>query len=178
VLTGGRDHVFGLDPAVQALAQQVLVDSWQPTEALVRLSLAMRRLPAKPASSERGTEPRVLIAAQDEPMIGAVRTALTNAGMDCGQASDSAAAIELIRAQRPEGAVFDVSSLENQGDDLLSAIRAEGISLRIVLLTSRQRESDVICGFELGADDYLVAPFNPLELAARVRRALAAGVEE
>jgi CheY-like chemotaxis protein len=178
VLTGASDHVFGLDPAVQALAQQVLVDSWQPTEALVRLSLAMRRLPAKPASTERGTEPRVVIAAQDEAMIGAVRTALTNVGMDCGHASDTAAALQLIRAQRPDAAVFDVSNLENHGEDLLSAIRDEGIPTRIVLLTSRQRESDVIRGFDLGADDYLVAPFNPLELAARVRRALAAGAEE
>jgi CheY-like chemotaxis protein len=178
VLTGASDHVFGLDPAVQALAQQVLVDSWQPTEAVVRLSLALRRLPAKRALSERGTGPSVVIVGQDEAVIGAVRAALTNAGMDCGQALDSAAAIEWIRAQRPDASVFDVSNLDNHGKDLLSAIRDEGIPTRIVLLTSRQRESDVICSFDLGADDYLVTPFNPLELAARVRRALAAGAGE
>jgi DNA-binding response OmpR family regulator len=44
--------------------------------------------------------------------------------------------------------------------------------VRVVLLTSRQREDDVLRGFQTGADDYLIKPFSPLELIARLRRLL------
>jgi len=44
--------------------------------------------------------------------------------------------------------------------------------LRVILLTARQQESDVIRGFTLGADDYVVKPFSPMELVARLKRLL------
>jgi DNA-binding response OmpR family regulator len=53
---------------------------------------------------------------------------------------------------------------------VLAAIRAENIPVRIMLLTARQQESDVIRGFTLGADDYVVKPFSPMELVARIKR--------
>jgi len=58
------------------------------------------------------------------------------------------------------------------GYQVLAAIRAESLPLRVVLLTARQQENDVIRGFALGADDYVVKPFSPLELAARLKRLL------
>jgi DNA-binding response OmpR family regulator len=56
------------------------------------------------------------------------------------------------------------------GYEVLAAIRAENIPVRIMLLTARQQESDVIRGFTLGADDYVVKPFSPMELVARIKR--------
>jgi DNA-binding response OmpR family regulator len=58
------------------------------------------------------------------------------------------------------------------GYEVLSAIRAEGLHVRVLLLTARQQESDVIRGFTLGADDYMVKPFGPMELVARLKRLL------
>jgi len=58
------------------------------------------------------------------------------------------------------------------GYEVLSAIRAEQIPSQVMLLTARQQENDVLRGFQLGADDYLVKPFNPLELVARIKRLL------
>jgi len=58
------------------------------------------------------------------------------------------------------------------GYQVLSSIRAEKLPVRVVLLTARQQETDIIRGFTLGADDYIVKPFNPLELAARLKRLL------
>jgi DNA-binding response OmpR family regulator len=56
------------------------------------------------------------------------------------------------------------------GYEVLAAIRAENLPVRVLLLTARQQESDIIRGFTLGADDYVVKPFSPLELVARLKR--------
>jgi DNA-binding response OmpR family regulator len=58
------------------------------------------------------------------------------------------------------------------GYEVLTAVRGEGIPVRVLLLTARQQESDVIRGFALGADDYVVKPFSPMELVARMKRLL------
>ena len=58
------------------------------------------------------------------------------------------------------------------GYAVLSAVRADQISVRVLLLTARQQESDVLRGFALGADDYVVKPFSPMELVARLKRLL------
>jgi DNA-binding response OmpR family regulator len=56
------------------------------------------------------------------------------------------------------------------GYEVLAALRKESIPVRVMLLTARQQESDVIRGFSLGADDYVVKPFSPMELVARLKR--------
>jgi DNA-binding response OmpR family regulator len=58
------------------------------------------------------------------------------------------------------------------GFEVLAAIRQAGLPVKIIILSARQQERDVLRGFELGADDYVVKPFIPLELAARLRRLL------
>jgi DNA-binding response OmpR family regulator len=55
---------------------------------------------------------------------------------------------------------------------VLSAVRAEKLPTQVILVTARQQEEDILRGFQLGADDYLVKPFNLLELVARVNRLL------
>ena len=57
---------------------------------------------------------------------------------------------------------------------MLAAIRAENIPVRVIMLTARQQDDDVLRGFSLGADDYVVKPFSPMELVARLKRLLAA----
>ena len=56
------------------------------------------------------------------------------------------------------------------GYEVLAAMRAEKLPVRVILLTARQQESDIIRGFALGADDYVVKPFSPMELVARLKR--------
>jgi two-component system alkaline phosphatase synthesis response regulator PhoP len=76
----------------------------------------------------------------------------------------------MARELIPHAAVLDVNMPGMDGFEILSAIRKDGLPVRVVMLTARQHESDVLRGFNLGADDYVVKPFNPLELAARLKR--------
>jgi DNA-binding response OmpR family regulator len=63
------------------------------------------------------------------------------------------------------------------GFEVLAAVRNDPRiqTVPIVLLTSRQQESDIVRGFGLGADDYIIKPFSPMELMARIRRLLRSG---
>ena len=175
VLVGARDHLLALDPAVQAIAREFLMDAWQPDEALVRLSLAITWVPGEhPTNRVTPVEgrPRILIADDDTTVISLVRMTLENFGMNCELAPDGRAAIEAVRRSRPHAAVLDVNMPGMDGYEVLAAIRAEGIPTRVLLLTARQQENDVIRGFSLGADDYVVKPFSPMELVARLKRLL------
>jgi DNA-binding response OmpR family regulator len=176
VLAGKRDSLLELPLATQSLAREFLMDSWQAEEALVRLSLALAYHPlqlqpkAAPAASVRT---RVVIADDDPAVLALVRTALENFGMDCSPASDGTSALEAIRQTRPHAAVLDVNMPGMDGYEVLAAVRREELPVRVLLLTARQQESDVIRGFTLGADDYVVKPFSPMELVARLKRLLA-----
>ena len=172
LLVGSREHIMALDPAVLSLAREFLVDSWDPEEALLRLSLAFgedRRTLAKPGPVSR---PRVLIADDDNTVVSLVAAALQNFGMECHTASDGRNAMETVRRLRPHVAVLDVNMPGMDGFAVLAAIRSEDLPIRVLLLTARQREADVIRGFSLGADDYVVKPFSPMELVARLKRLL------
>jgi len=177
VFVGNRDHLLSLDQSVQALACEFLMDSWQPEEALVRLSLALSQqrvgVPQKaPMGMSTSERTRVVIADDDPTVLALVRTALANFGMECYTSVDGPSALETIRRYRPHAAVLDVNMPGIDGYEVLSAVRGEEIPVRILLLTARQQESDVIRGFTLGADDYVVKPFSPMELVARMKRLL------
>ena len=103
-------------------------------------------------------------------MLALVRTALENFGMDVQVAVDGHKALEAARRWRPQAAILDVNMPGMDGYEVLAALRAENLPVRVMLLTARQRESDIIRGFTLGADDYVVKPFSPMELIARLKR--------
>ena len=176
VFVGNRDDLLALDPQAQRIAAEYLMDSWQPEEALVRLSLAITHVaPAAPlAKAPAGVtgRPRILIAEDDATALALVRMALENFGMDCHTVSDGPAALEAARQLKPHAAILDVNMPGMDGFEVLSAIRAEHLPMRVVLLTARQRENDILRGFTLGADDYIVKPFSPMELLARLKRLL------
>jgi CheY-like chemotaxis protein len=176
VLVGSRDHLLALDPKVQALAREFLMDAWQPEEALVRLSLAQIEKPAAgarpiPLSPMAPIARARVVIADDDPTVRAlVSTTLKNFGFDIEAVPDGTAALETIRRLKPDIAVLDVSMPGMDGYEVLAALRKESIPVRVMLLTARQQESDVIRGFSLGADDYVVKPFGPMELVARLKR--------
>jgi two-component system, cell cycle response regulator DivK len=180
VLTGSRRDLLGLSPAVRLLAREFLVDDWEPEEALMRLAAARQRSASLPAPAPPAPiwpkpsipRPNVVIADDDSVVLTLVGATLENYGMTCLPVDNGPDALRAIREEKPHLAVLDVNMPGLDGFEVLSAVRAEELPTMVVLLTARQQEKEIVRGFELGADDYLTKPFNPYELAARLKRLL------
>ncbi|KAB8140474.1 response regulator transcription factor [Chloroflexia bacterium SDU3-3] len=118
---------------------------------------------------------RTLLVVDDEPAIAAIaRDYLAQAGFRVLVAGDGAAALRLARSESPALMVLDLMLPEIDGLDVIRALRADPAtrSLPVIMLTARVGEADRVAGLELGADDYIVKPFSPRELVARVRAVL------
>lgn len=87
-------------------------------------------------------------------------------------AADGARALELIRAEAPDGVILDVTMPVLGGLDSCRVLRAEGNTVPVLMLTARTEVADRVAGLEAGADDYLVKPFALQELLARVHAML------
>ena len=113
-----------------------------------------------------------ILVVEDEPGIGRlVRDYLERAGFAVASASTGEEALAQARARRPALVVLDLGLPDRDGLDVTRDLR-QVANVPIVMLTARGDESDRIVGLELGADDYVVKPFSPKELVARVRAVL------
>jgi DNA-binding response OmpR family regulator len=125
-------------------------------------------MPRAEAEPERQ---RVLVV-DDEPTVReVVATYLEREGYDVEVLAEGGTVIEAIERFRPDLLVLDVMLPVRSGFDLVRELRTQS-SLPVILLTARSDETDRVLGLELGADDYIVKPFSPRELAARVRSVL------
>lgn len=115
---------------------------------------------------------RHVLVVDDEAMVReVVARYLERDGFEVTQAADGTAAISSLEACRPDLVVLDVMLPGADGLTVLNHIREQG-SLPVILLTARTDEPDRVAGLEAGADDYVVKPFKPKELVARVRARL------
>jgi two-component system alkaline phosphatase synthesis response regulator PhoP len=119
--------------------------------------------------------PVVLVVDDDAAIRTVVRWQLDDAGFRVLEADDGTSALKCIRDEHPTLVVLDLSLPRLGGLDVLRSVRsgqAGRSDTPIIVLSGRSGESDRIAGLDLGADDYLVKPFSPGELAARVRSVL------
>jgi DNA-binding response OmpR family regulator len=113
-----------------------------------------------------------ILVVEDETKIARlVRDYLEHAGFEVIVAGDGGAALSAARGSRPDLIVLDLGLPGRDGLDVTRELRRTS-GVPIVMLTARGDESDRIVGLELGADDYVVKPFSPKELVARVRAVL------
>jgi two-component system, OmpR family, alkaline phosphatase synthesis response regulator PhoP len=125
---------------------------------------------------------RILVVEDDMEIARTLRDFLDVAGFEASVVGDGSSAIAAIRGEKPDLVVLDLGLPGIDGLDVARELRRTS-TIPIVMLTARGEETDRIVGLELGADDYLVKPFSPKELVARVRAVLrrtsgaAAGVE-
>lgn len=116
--------------------------------------------------------PRVLVV-DDDPTVAEVLLAyLRRDGFDAAHAADGFAALAIAQQAPPDLVVLDVMLPGIDGLEVCRRLRAARPDLPIVMLTARTEEEDRIAGLEVGADDYVVKPFSPRELALRVRAVL------
>ena len=117
------------------------------------------------------TDARVLVVDDDSESRALVRVALERESFSVLEAADGAEALEIVAADCPDLVVLDVNLPSMGGFDVLSQIR-QLHAVPVIMVTGRDGETDRVLGLELGADDYVVKPFSPRELASRVRAIL------
>jgi two-component system, OmpR family, alkaline phosphatase synthesis response regulator PhoP len=113
----------------------------------------------------------VLVVEDEIEIARIVRDYLRNAGFEVIVVGDGGSAVASVRSARPDLLVLDLGLPGRDGLDVAREIRRWS-DTPIVMLTARGDETDRIVGLELGADDYVVKPFSPKELVARVRAVL------
>lgn len=115
---------------------------------------------------------KTVLVVDDEPkIVDVVREYLEHAGFSVRTAGDGPAALERARALAPDLIVLDLGLPGLDGLDVARQLRRSS-RVPVIILTARGEEVDRIVGLEIGADDYLVKPFSPRELVARVRAVL------
>ena len=113
--------------------------------------------------------PHVLIIDDDVELCSMLEDFLSGEGMDVSAVHDGISGVERTTSTNaPDAVVLDVMMPGATGFDVLREIRRHH-DVPVIMLTARGDDTDRIVGLELGADDYLPKPFNPRELAARLR---------
>ena len=118
-----------------------------------------------------GAGVRILVVDDEPPIVELVRGYLQREGYDVSVAGDGSAAVEVARAERPDVVILDLMLPGIDGIEVCRQIRTFSDAY-ILMLTARSEEIDRIVGLSVGADDYLVKPFSPRELVARVKALL------
>ena len=109
----------------------------------------------------------ILIAEDDTDIVELPKLYLENAGYRVLAAPDGMAAYELLQQTDVDLAILDIMMPRMNGYELTKKIRCSN-NIPIIILSAKNADSDKILGLDLGADDYLAKPFNPLEVVARV----------
>ncbi|TNM61290.1 response regulator [Aliirhizobium smilacinae] len=115
---------------------------------------------------------RILIVDDEPPIRKLLRVGLATQDYAISEAMNAKVAMELVSTDKPDLIILDLGLPDMSGHDLLAKWRGEGVTLPIVILSSRTDEAGIVKALELGADDYVTKPFGMNELGARIRVAL------
>ncbi len=127
--------------------------------------------PTHVTATASGAQALILIA-EDEPEIVEILSAyLARSGLRCVHAGDGRQALAMHLAQQPDLVLLDVQMPRLDGWQVLAGIRQRG-DTPVIMLTALDQDIDKLTGLRIGADDYVVKPFNPAEVVARVHAVL------
>jgi two-component system, OmpR family, catabolic regulation response regulator CreB len=116
--------------------------------------------------------PCILIIEDDPPIADTLAYALRSEGYAIAHATSGGEALAQLARQSADLVIVDVGLPDISGFELVRRIRAQAPALPVMFLTAHADEVDRVLGFEVGADDYVVKPFSPREVAGRVRAIL------
>lgn len=176
MFVGDREALARLRATVREAPAEFLEEPWEPAEVLGMAARALshvrRTTPEPPRFPAAAKRPDVVVADDDPTVLSIVRSTLRNHGMDVRTATNGTEALQQLRLQVPDAAILDINMPGLDGFELLTQIRRDKLAVNVILLTARQQHNDLWQGFNLGAHDYVVKPFSPMELVARVKRLL------
>lgn len=119
--------------------------------------------------------PLVLVVEDDENLRITVADNLEDEGYRVRAVDRGRAALEVLEHERPDVVVLDIMLPDLDGYSVCRSLRQRGLASKVLMLTARTLEDDVVQGFDAGADDYLAKPYRLRELLARVRALLRRG---
>ena len=114
------------------------------------------------------TQKTVLIVEDEKNIVDILRFNLQREGYRTLEAYDGKDGLDKAVSENPDLILLDVMLPQMNGFDVCRALRAQGSSVPVIILTAREEESDKVLGLEIGADDYITKPFSMRELIARV----------
>ena len=127
----------------------------------------------KPAAGSAEKTATVLVVDDEPTIVEIVGRYMERAGFETYTAPDGYRALDLATEHRPDLVVLDVMLPGIDGIEVMERLQErEGPPIAVILLTARGEESDRLVGLRHGADDYVVKPFSPAELVARVEAVL------
>jgi len=115
--------------------------------------------------------PNILICDDEKDIVNALKIYLSDPDYTVFEAYNGSEAVELARREELHLILMDIMMPVMDGLAAMRAIREQS-SVPIIMLTAKSEDTDIILGLEIGADDYITKPFNPLEVKARVRSQL------
>jgi len=183
VLVGRIEQLLALDSTVQEAAPEFVVDGCRPEEVVLRLERMLARAsrpmavqaapaPVKVSVNGKRKSNEILVVDDDPNVRDLVRAVFEKQGIKCRVARNAIEGIQLAKEHTPAAALLDVNMPGMNGFEALPKILAESPETKVVMLTAREQEADILEGFSLGSDDYVVKPFIPQELVARIKRLL------
>lgn len=122
-------------------------------------------------SSPMGARPQILLAEDESEIFEILQAYLEREGMTARHAGDGPAALALHAQWQPDLVLLDIALPGLDGWEVLAELRRRG-STPVIMLTARDQDLDKLLALRAGADDYVVKPFNPAEVAARVQAVL------
>ena len=115
---------------------------------------------------------KILVVDDEALLVKGIRFNLQNEGYEVITGSDGLEAVQAVQTQHPDLVVLDVMMPKMNGIEVLQKLRAEKVSTPIMMLTAKGETFDKVLGLELGADDYMVKPFDAKEVVARIKAVL------
>jgi CheY-like chemotaxis protein len=177
LLIGPYEQLFKQASTNHLKNYDFLAFPWPPEEVVLRLHCLLVAASTQSGESAALASPekvRVLVADDDPTIVATVRAVLLKHGMECIVAQNGGLAVTLVKAHHPHAVILDIHMPFLDGFEVLHTIKQnpQTCDIIVIMLTSLKFESDIVRGFKLGADDYIVKPFRPLELVARLNRLL------
>ena len=111
---------------------------------------------------------KILVIDDEEKIVTVLKAYLEQSGYQVVTAADGKAALTIFQREKPDFMILDLTLPGLDGLEVCRAVRRQS-NIPILMLTARVEEADKLMGLELGADDYVVKPFSPREVVARVR---------
>ena len=115
---------------------------------------------------------KILLIEDEEHIRKFVKISLKRAGFDVLEADTGELGIEIVSKESPDIVILDIMLPGINGYEVCEFLKQSYPNIGIIMLTAKAQDSDKVVGFDLGADHYLIKPFNPLELTAIVKALL------